>query len=112
MTSNMRASGRGLDQPQPTGGRRTVAPAYESLRPRRLDWLAEARCKGQPTDIFFAADNERGRALRRNERRAKQICWSCPVLEPCRSYALNEREPYGIWGALTPSERRLLTRRR
>ena len=77
-------------------------------RSRRLDWLSEAQCKGQPTEIFFAGDYERGVKLRRHERRAKQICWSCPVLEACRSYALNEREPYGIWVALTPSERRLL----
>ena len=90
--------------------RQSITRSHESPRSRRLDWLSEARCKGQPTEIFFAADNERGAKLRRNERRAKQICWSCPVLEPCRTYALNEREPYGIWGALTPSERRLLTR--
>jgi WhiB family transcriptional regulator, redox-sensing transcriptional regulator len=44
--------------------------------------------------------------LRRKEWRAKQICRSCPVLEACRSYALDAAEPYGIWGALTPSERR------
>jgi WhiB family transcriptional regulator, redox-sensing transcriptional regulator len=78
-------------------------------RPRptqEADWLSQAQCKGQPTEIFFAADNERGRKLRRNERRAKQICWSCSVLEACRNYALNAHEPYGIWGALTPSERR------
>jgi len=74
--------------------------------PTARDWPSQARCKGEPTEIFFAADNERGRQLRRNERRAKQICWSCPVLEACRTYALNAQEPYGIWGALTPSERR------
>ncbi len=77
-------------------------------RSRRLDWLSQARCKGHPTEIFFAADAERGMKLRRNEWRAKQICRSCPVLEACRNYALNAPEPYGIWGALTPSERRHL----
>jgi WhiB family transcriptional regulator, redox-sensing transcriptional regulator len=67
---------------------------------------SQARCKGQPTEIFFASDNQRGAQLRRREQRAKQICWSCPVLESCRRYALNAHEPYGIWGGLTPSERR------
>jgi WhiB family redox-sensing transcriptional regulator len=71
-----------------------------------MDWLSQARCKGQPTEIFFAGDNERGAKLRRNVSRAKQICWSCPVLAACRNYALDTHEPYGIWGALTPSERR------
>jgi len=28
------------------------------------------------------------------------------VDQACRTYALNAQEPYGIWGALTPSERR------
>jgi WhiB family transcriptional regulator, redox-sensing transcriptional regulator len=46
--------------------------------------------------------------LRRNEWLAKQICRSCPVLEACRNYALDAPEPYGIWGALTPSERQRL----
>jgi WhiB family transcriptional regulator, redox-sensing transcriptional regulator len=84
----------------------TSTRSHETPRPRRLDWLSEARCKGEPTGIFFAADNERGMKLRRKEWRAKQICRSCPVLEACRSYALDAAEPYGIWGALTPSERR------
>jgi WhiB family transcriptional regulator, redox-sensing transcriptional regulator len=81
------------------------------MRPHGMDWLAQARCKGQPTEIFFAADNERGMKLRRNEWRAKQICWSCPVLEACRTYAVNADEKYGIWGALTASERQHLDRR-
>jgi WhiB family redox-sensing transcriptional regulator len=97
-------------RPRSTDVRQTITRSHEVPRSRRMDWLPQARCKGQPTEIFFAADNERGVKLRRNERRAKQICWSCPVLEACRSYALNEHEPYGIWGALTPSERRLLSR--
>ncbi|WP_407662754.1 WhiB family transcriptional regulator [Mycolicibacterium helvum] len=63
---------------------------------------------------FSTSANERGAQLRRREQRAKQICWSCPVLEACRRYALNAHEPYGIWGGLTPSERRqaLATRSR
>ena len=97
-------------RPRSTDVRQPITRSHETPRSRLLDWLSEAGCKGQPTEIFFAADNERGMKLRRNERRAKQICWSCPVLEACRNYALNEDEPYGIWGALTPSERRLLPR--
>jgi len=71
-----------------------------------MEWLSLAHCRGQPTEIFFSDENERGAKMRRNELRAKQICWSCPVLVACRNYALNRHEQYGIWGALTPSERR------
>jgi WhiB family transcriptional regulator, redox-sensing transcriptional regulator len=93
-------TGRCADQHRRNRSRST------DVRQSGQDWLSQAQCKGQPTEIFFAADNELGRKLRRNERRAKQICWSCPVLEACRDYALNAQEPYGIWGALTASERR------
>ena len=86
--------------------RQTASRLGERPRSLGMDWLSEARCKGQPTAIFFAADNERGATLRRNERRAKDICWLCPVLEACRDYALNAEEPYGIWGGLNPAERR------
>jgi WhiB family transcriptional regulator, redox-sensing transcriptional regulator len=94
------------NQSRSTGAQQTSTRSHETVPSHGSDWVAQARCKGQPTDIFFAADNERGRKLRRNERRAKQICRSCAVLEACRNYALNANEPYGIWGALTPSERR------
>jgi WhiB family transcriptional regulator, redox-sensing transcriptional regulator len=104
------AAEHGRNRLRSTDVSQTITRSHETPRSRRLDWLSEARCKGQPVEIFFAADNERGLNLRRNERRAKQICWSCPVLKACRNYALNEHEPYGIWGALTPSERRLLSR--
>jgi WhiB family redox-sensing transcriptional regulator len=98
------------NRPRSTDVRQTITRSHERPRSRRLDWLSQARCKGQPTGIFFAADNERGMKLRRKEWLAKQICRSCPVLGACRGYALDAQEPYGIWGALTPSERlRLLT---
>ena len=96
------------NRPRSTDVCQTIRRSHETPRSRRLDWLSEARCKGQPTEIFFAADNERGMELRRSEWLAKQICRSCPVLEACRNYALDAPEPYGIWGALTPSERQRL----
>ncbi|NUT41231.1 MAG: WhiB family transcriptional regulator, partial [Thermoactinospora sp.] len=33
-------------------------------------------------------------------------CARCPVVDECRSYALREGETEGIWGGLTPQERR------
>jgi hypothetical protein len=37
---------------------------------------------------------------------AKAICATCPVSKQCLSAGLNEA--WGIWGGLTPQERRLL----
>jgi WhiB family redox-sensing transcriptional regulator len=81
-------------------------------RSQRWDWYLRARCRGQPSDIFFAPDNETRAQRRRREEHAKQMCRSCAVLERCRSYAISAGEPHGIWGATTPLERRALVHRR
>lgn len=41
---------------------------------------------------------------------SKQLCKGCPVMSECLSYALKNNEKYGIWGGMTPKERRKLRR--
>ena len=52
---------------------------------------------------------------RRDQRDAGQytqrICGVCPVKVDCLDYAMEIREPYGIWGGLTESERRTILAR-
>jgi WhiB family redox-sensing transcriptional regulator len=72
------------------------------------DWQLRARCKDQSGEPFYPPDQEKASARRRRELRAKQICLACPVLEPCRRYAIDAREPHGIWGATTPRDRERL----
>ena len=38
----------------------------------------------------------------------KLICTECSVQTACLEFALRVREPHGIWGGLTESERRRL----
>jgi WhiB family transcriptional regulator, redox-sensing transcriptional regulator len=33
------------------------------------------------------------------------MCRSCPVRPECAAHALTAREPYGVWGGLTETER-------
>ncbi len=73
-------------------------------------WRHAAACQRADASLFFAADGERGAARERRERRAKAVCASCPVIEPCASYALSHRELYGVWGGLTEQERDVLWR--
>ncbi len=61
--------------------------------------------------MFFHPDGERGRARMQREQRAKEMCRRCPVIEECRSHALDVGEPYGVWGGLSESERDLLLKR-
>jgi WhiB family redox-sensing transcriptional regulator len=37
---------------------------------------------------------------------AKELCSMCPIMEECRTYAIEAKEPLGIWGGLTAGERR------
>ena len=55
--------------------------------------------------FFPPSQPERKDERELRERRAKEICARCPVELECREYALGRREPYGIWGGMTESER-------
>lgn len=69
------------------------------------EWQMYGACRGMDSARFFHPDGERGPARTRREQRAKQVCSDCPVLQLCRSHALAAREPYGIWGGMSESER-------
>jgi hypothetical protein len=49
------------------------------------------------------------RKLRQDEIDAKLICDFCPVKTLCAEYAILAHEPFGIWGATTPAERKLIS---
>src|SRR5918999_4911580 len=72
------------------------------------DWRAAAACRLADTSLFFGPERELVGARRLREQQAKAICATCPVIEPCRAYALVHREPYGVWGGLTERERAAL----
>jgi WhiB family redox-sensing transcriptional regulator len=40
-----------------------------------------------------------------NVQQAKPICGGCPLLLDCQRWAIDNQEPIGVWGGLTPSER-------
>jgi hypothetical protein len=71
-------------------------------------WQPHARCRGLPPDIFFPAEYAKGAQRVALEQVAKKVCQACPVRRRCLAYALNTHQQYGIWGATTPRERRLL----
>lgn len=77
------------------------------------NWLDDAACRGMDTEVFFpqVGNNFNSPAMNQLVDNAKQICAGCPVREPCVEYALNNREPYGIFGGMTTDERRILARR-
>jgi WhiB family redox-sensing transcriptional regulator len=66
-------------------------------------WRKDAACRGKPTATFFP---ERGPEEKLAVAAAKEICASCPVRRRCLEAGMSESR--GIWGGLTPPERRRL----
>lgn len=80
--------------------RRLLSPIAE-----RWDWQRLGACRGRDSAQFFHPDGERGSSRIRRETAAKVVCASCPVRPECAAHALSMREPYGVWGGFTESER-------
>jgi len=81
-----------------------------ALRPRSMpdaSWMADAACAGQDPNLWHP---HRGETI--GEAAAKVVCAGCPVSRECLAYALARREPLGVWGGLSVSEREQLTGRR
>ena len=75
-------------------------------------WQQRAACKGPQAAVFFPPSQvERKDERDAREDRAKEICAMCPVQRPCLDYALDIREPHGIWGGLNELERKQLMAR-
>lgn len=63
------------------------------------DWARNGRCQNVPPNVFFPGRGD-------SPAQAKQICANCPVLEPCREYAIPISRLSGVWGGLTAEERK------
>jgi WhiB family redox-sensing transcriptional regulator len=70
-------------------------------------WMAAARCRDSDPDLFFPT-----RGGPDVTAYAKAVCATCPVRTECLEYAVVHEERYGVWGGLSPKERRPLVRER
>lgn len=66
-------------------------------------WMASALCAQADPDAWYPDKGD-------NIRAAKELCRRCPVRVPCLELALERTEPHGLWGGLTPRERRKIRR--
>ena len=69
------------------------------------DWQRNGACRGRDSAQFFHPDGERGASRTRRELAAKAVCRTCPVRPECAAHALAAKEPYGVWGGFTETER-------
>lgn len=63
-------------------------------------WQFQALCTPDHFDLMFSE-------LPSKVARMKAICAECPVQSDCLQFGLSDE--YGIFGGLTPSERKVLT---
>lgn len=75
-----------------------------------MDWRDRAACLDEDPELFFPIGNT-GPALQQIEE-AKAICRTCPVIDECLRFALENGQDAGVWGGLSEDERRALKRRK
>jgi len=75
-------------------------------------WQRQGACRGYSyvADIWYpeTLDERERRHVAVAARHAKLICSTCDVSDQCLEYAIAHHESYGIWGGLTPDERKHL----
>lgn len=90
-----------------------------------MDWTEQAECQTYPKEIFFPEivddsgqewfdDGTIWEAFGDTSdyyEEAKSVCDVCPVRAQCLDHALINKERYGMWGGLTPIERRRIERK-
>lgn len=66
-------------------------------------------CRDENPEMFFPGVGE-DRHLQ--ERRAKKVCQSCPIVIDCLEFALHTDDRWAIMGNTTPTERLFIKARR
>lgn len=65
-------------------------------------WRDEALCRQTDPELFFPG---KGKSCEP----AIRVCQGCPVRAECLGHAIRYRETHGVWGGLSPRQRRDLT---
>lgn len=61
-------------------------------------------CREKPVEWFYPESGGHPAKIAAT----KRVCSRCPVQAACLAWALQTREPHGIWGGKSPRERRAL----
>ena len=79
--------------------------AKELIKDKTYEWKQDASCLNLDSTIFLPSDI-RGRSISKNYQIAKQYCYECPVRTECLAYSLVHKLDLGVFGGLTPEERK------
>lgn len=81
----------------------SLETGLESKSSLEEEWKLLGVCRTVDPELWFPEDSS-------NCRVAKRTCRECPVISECLEYAILNNEKYGVWGGLTPTERKLFRR--
>lgn len=70
-----------------------------------LSWYDNGLCKNHETSFFYPEPGDPLQA-----KNAKIICRGCPVKAECLTFALENKESFGIWGGYSPRQRTKIRR--
>lgn len=73
-----------------------------------MDWRSRAACGTEEPELFFPIGSTEASLDQLAE--AVAVCRRCPVLIQCRTWALETGEDAGVWGGMSPDERREIRR--
>lgn len=76
--------------------------AYDTA-PRLNDVFPNAVCREMDPEIFFPEPSDPGEV-------AKSVCRRCEHRVACAAFAIKNHMEHGIWGGLTPDERKAIRR--
>lgn len=81
----------------------------ERSDPFAIPWHKQAACFSEGYALFFHDGRLGVQEVARAAKR--QFCTQCPVRDLCLEQSLEYRDKFGIWGGLTPKERKRLLNR-
>lgn len=77
---------------------------------RDTAWMADAACKGLDVNLWFPVSRPETGCEAEQAEAAKAVCGSCPARLACLAWADATAQQFGIFGGLTPNERRAARR--
>lgn len=75
-----------------------------------LAWRDSAACKGIDPNVFVPNEGRGGLTGRSTYAVARTFCAQCTVVQECLMFAVEENMEFGMFGGMTPRERRVIKR--
>ena len=75
----------------------------------QIDKIGSVPCSSYPEVFFY--EPYAGLTPEESIAAAKRLCAECPLITECLQVAIQTKRNVGIWGGLTPEERKALRKR-